>query len=310
MFKIDTNLIKDRLAGVSFQFLTDEEIQKLSVVEVRNPQTFDHLDNANAEGLHDKRMGVSPFDSGAMCPTCGLTSNYCPGHHGHIQLVAPIYNPFMIKEMHRIMKSKCFHCHRLRISDSKIGVFVTTLKLVKAGEVIQSQRVKHYFFSLARDYALQVGASGYKDKEVDPNVVKRVVQEINRMFSQQEEIYKGSQATEQDVQEAFTNYNRKFNIERERLENSIIELLEDVEENSNSEHSNRIGLSSTIQKFQIDTIKEIWSHVITTKCPHCKKNSPAFRKDGYTKMFVKPLAGRSKAVAEQRKRVQGEASET
>jgi len=90
----------------------------------------------------------------------------------------------MIKEMHRIMKSKCFHCHRLRISDSKIGVFVTTLKLVKAGEVIQSQRVKHYFFSLARDYALQVGASGYKDKEVDPNVVKRVVQEINRMFSQ------------------------------------------------------------------------------------------------------------------------------
>jgi len=112
------------------------------------------------------------------------------------------------------------------------------------------------------------------------------------------------------VQEAFTNYNRKFNIERERLENSIIELLEDVEENSNSEHSNRIGLSSTIQKFQIDTIKEIWSHVITTKCPHCKKNSPAFRKDGYTKMFVKPLAGRSKAVAEQRKRVQGEASET
>jgi len=37
MFKIDTNLIKDRLAGVSFQFLTDEEIQKLSVVEVRNP---------------------------------------------------------------------------------------------------------------------------------------------------------------------------------------------------------------------------------------------------------------------------------
>ena len=51
------------------------------------------------------------------------------------------------------------------------------------------------------------------------------------------------------MQEAFTNYNRKFNIERERLENSIIELLEDVEENSNSEHSNRIGLSSTIQKF-------------------------------------------------------------
>lgn len=33
---------------------------------------------------------------------------------------------------------------------------------------------------------------------------------------------------------------------------------------------------------------------MTTKCPHCKQNSPAFRKDGYTKMFVKPLSGRAK----------------
>ena len=54
------------------------------------------------------------------------------------------------------------------------------------------------------------------------------------------------------------------------------------------------GQTSIIQKFQIDLIKEIWSNVITTKCPHCKKNSPAFRKDGYTKMFVKPLSGRVK----------------
>lgn len=165
MFKIDSNLIKDRLAGVSFEFLTDEEIERLSVVEVRNPQTFDHLDNPNPEGLHDRRMGVSPFESGATCPTCGLTSNYCTGHHGHIQLVAPIYNPFMIKEMYKIMKSKCFHCHRLRISDSKMNVFANTLKLIKAGEVVQSQRVKHHFFALARDSAQQVGASGNKDKE-------------------------------------------------------------------------------------------------------------------------------------------------
>lgn len=47
----------------------------------------------------------------------------------------------------------------------------------------------------------------------------------------------------------------------------------------------------------------------TTKCPHCHKNSPAFRRDGYTKMFVRPLAGRQKAVAEQRRRLQADASE-
>jgi len=84
MFKIDSNLIQDRISGVSFSFLTDDEISKLSVVEVRKTQTFDQLGNPIPEGLHDKRMGVSPFDKNSMCPTCGLTSNFCPGHHGHI----------------------------------------------------------------------------------------------------------------------------------------------------------------------------------------------------------------------------------
>jgi DNA-directed RNA polymerase I subunit RPA1 len=149
-------LIKDRISGVSFSFLTDEEIQKLSVVEVRKTQTFDQLGNPYPEGLHDKRMGVSPFDKNSGCPTCGLTSNYCPGHHGHIQLVAPIYNPFMIKDLYRLMKSKCFHCHRLRIHESKLNVFVHSLKLIKAGEIVGSQRIKNYFLSLAKDISSQL----------------------------------------------------------------------------------------------------------------------------------------------------------
>ena len=36
MFKIDDKLIKDRLSGVSFSFLTDDEISRLSCVEVSN----------------------------------------------------------------------------------------------------------------------------------------------------------------------------------------------------------------------------------------------------------------------------------
>ena len=136
MFKIDDKLIQDRLSGVSFSFFTDEEIKKLSCVEVNNAQTFDHLDNPTPHGLHDKRMGISPFDRTGSCPTCGLTSNFCPGHHGHISLVAPIYNPFMIKDMQRLMKSKCFFCHRLRINENKINVFIDVLKVIKAGDII------------------------------------------------------------------------------------------------------------------------------------------------------------------------------
>jgi DNA-directed RNA polymerase I subunit RPA1 len=131
-------LIKDRLSGVSFSFYTKAEIKSLSVVEVTNTQTFDHLANPHTNGLHDKRMGVSPFDRSSSCLTCGLTSNYCPGHHGHIELVAPIYNPFMIKDLYRLMKAKCFSCNRLRINETKIEVLTNALKFVKTGDIMSS----------------------------------------------------------------------------------------------------------------------------------------------------------------------------
>jgi len=57
----------------------------------------------------------------------------------------------------------------------------------------------------------------------------------------------------------------------------------------------------------MELIKEIWSSVVTTKCPRCKRNSPAFRKDGYTKMFVKPLSGRTKNTQDQRSKLGSEA---
>jgi len=81
-------------------------------------------------------MGVSPFDRSSSCQTCGLTSNYCPGHHGHIELVAPLYNPFMIKDLYRLMKAKCFSCHKLRVHERKIANLTLALKFVKTGDII------------------------------------------------------------------------------------------------------------------------------------------------------------------------------
>ena len=58
------------------------------------------------------------------------------------------------------------------------------------------------------------------------------------------------------------------------------------------ESNDDVQVTSIMQKGSRELEREIWSQVITTRCPHCKKNSPAIRKDGYTKIFVKPLQGR------------------
>ena len=163
---------------MSFSFLTDDEITKLSVVECSKTQTFDQLGNPLPGGLHDKMMGISPFDKNGSCPTCGLTSNYCPGHHGHIKLVAPIYNPFMIKELYRLMKSKCFHCHRFRINEGKINVYINALKLIKAGDIVASQRIKNYFLSLAKDL------TNFDKEKSDPKKLAKIKEFIARMSGQ------------------------------------------------------------------------------------------------------------------------------
>jgi len=67
-----------------------------------------------------------------------MTVNYCPGHVGHIELAAPIYNPFLFKDAYKLLKAKCFGCHRIRIHGSKLEAYIGAIKLLKAGDIIHS----------------------------------------------------------------------------------------------------------------------------------------------------------------------------
>lgn len=46
MLKFDNSLIEDRFKSASFNFYTDEEIERISVKKIINPNPFDHLNNA------------------------------------------------------------------------------------------------------------------------------------------------------------------------------------------------------------------------------------------------------------------------
>ena len=88
-----------------------------------------------------------------------------------------------------------------------------------------------------------------------------------------------------------------------------MQLVAEIERNDDKTFNQGAEQTSIMQKFQIDLIKEMWSSVITTKCPICKMNSPAFRKDGYTKMFVKPLSGKAKTANDQKSRLSSKTSQ-
>ena len=67
------------------------------------------------------------------CETCRQDQNNCTGHFGHIELVGPVYNPLMFNTINKLLRSKCFNCHKLKIKDKLIIYYYLKLSLIKLG---------------------------------------------------------------------------------------------------------------------------------------------------------------------------------
>lgn len=61
-----------------------------------------------------------------------------------------------------------------------------------------------------------------------------------------------------------------------------------------------------MEKALKQQISEIWEAVIPISCPHCQAKNPGFRKDGFTKLFRKPLSEKLKNQIKQQDRVKKE----
>ncbi|XP_060551683.1 DNA-directed RNA polymerase II subunit RPB1-like [Ruditapes philippinarum] len=107
--------------GLKFRFYSAAEIIALSVKEITNVETFDNLGHANVGGLYDPALGSSEkFDS---CSTCGLVSQNCPGHMGHIKLAIPLFNTVIFPTLYHLLKAVCFKCNRLCVEQDSESYF-------------------------------------------------------------------------------------------------------------------------------------------------------------------------------------------
>ncbi|KAH8348172.1 hypothetical protein KR084_004956 [Drosophila pseudotakahashii] len=124
-------------SDLEFAVFTDQEIRKLSVVKVITGITFDALGHAMPGGLYDIRMG-SYGRCMDPCGTC-LKLQDCPGHMGHIELGTPVYNPFFIKLVQRLLCIFCLHCYKLQMKDHECEIIMLQLRLIDAGYIIEAQ---------------------------------------------------------------------------------------------------------------------------------------------------------------------------
>jgi DNA-directed RNA polymerase I subunit RPA1 len=99
---------KGALSGLEFNFFNSQEVLKLSVKEITNPQSLDRLLNPIPNGLYDLALG--PVDKNDICLTCSLDYISCPGHFGHVKLILPVFNPVFFKELIKLIKMSCISC--------------------------------------------------------------------------------------------------------------------------------------------------------------------------------------------------------
>ena len=117
---------------IDFTVLGNKEIKNMSCLGKDTPGllVYEFYDNTEPKkgGLIDQRMGVTSNE--LECTTCGLSTNYCPGHFGHITLSEPVFNLGFFEHVISVLKCVCIKCSKLLVykNESEIMEILKTKK--------------------------------------------------------------------------------------------------------------------------------------------------------------------------------------
>lgn len=125
----DIPSIPKRVGAIKFGLLSPKEVRKMSVTAIITADTYDDDGYPIDMGLMDLRLGV--IDPGLKCKTCGSRAGECPGHFGHIDLVAPVIHVGFNKTIRKTLRSVCRSCSRLLLDASKKQEFLDQLNTCK-----------------------------------------------------------------------------------------------------------------------------------------------------------------------------------
>lgn len=269
MSSLFDSLINAQLDGTRFSFYSDKEIESISVKEISNPMAYDELGNPTLGGICDEALGVSALDKLSVCKTCGCDSMYCPGHLGHIKLISTCYNPFTIKLLYKLIKSKCMSCHRMRIYPKKTELFEIRLQLIKLGYIVEAAKLGEY--------------SEFGMDSVES--VLRILRKKLNLKSKSKEDEKEGEMTTELKDETLTALERISELEKENREIFFAQITSILEENKPTD-SRSSAVTIAFRKLE----KEIMNSVIPSRCPHCECRNPRIKKKGAVKFFQLPLS--------------------
>lgn len=114
---------------IEFTLLNPEEFRRKSVCEVTQVDLYSKNNEPNFGGLVDPRMG--PCDRNILCKTCKHNIEKCPGHFGHIELAAPVYNTVFLDKVKKVLSITCTVCSHLLVDKEDKKLINSILKKKK-----------------------------------------------------------------------------------------------------------------------------------------------------------------------------------
>ena len=105
------------LISVDFSHLGNNDVQLMSVKEIKYPETYENSE-PKIGGLLDPSLGSTTM--GVYCSYCELSANECPGHWGHIELGRHQFHGGFINHIVDILQCICLDTCKLLVSEENI----------------------------------------------------------------------------------------------------------------------------------------------------------------------------------------------
>jgi DNA-directed RNA polymerase beta' subunit len=118
------------ISKIEFSVLGNKEVKGMSAlgkdsIGINYPELYDNMEPKQG-GLIDLRLGTT--DHSNDCKTCGLDSEHCVGHFGHIDLAEDVFHIGYLPFLKKILSCICLRCSRLLINKSNEKEMMEMLK--------------------------------------------------------------------------------------------------------------------------------------------------------------------------------------
>jgi DNA-directed RNA polymerase subunit A' len=140
--------IPKRIAAIKFGLISPKEIRKMSVTAIITADTYDDDGYPIDMGLMDLRLGV--IDPGLKCKTCMGRAGECPGHFGHIELVAPVIHVGFNKTIRKTLRSICRKCSSLLLEPAKKKEYLEQFATLKEMGHLPDEIINNVFKDAAK----------------------------------------------------------------------------------------------------------------------------------------------------------------